>query len=58
MHAQGLQEVVTDKGYHSDASLQTIEAMEVRSYVPFPHRSGTGRVKQTRRQRSRPISGA
>ena len=28
VHAQGLQEVVTDKGYHSDASLQTIEAME------------------------------
>ena len=36
VHAEGLQEVVTDKGYHSDASLQTMAAMEVRSYVPAP----------------------
>lgn len=36
VHAQGLQEVVTDKGYHSDTSLQTIAAMKVRSYVPAP----------------------
>lgn len=36
VHAPGLQEVVTDKGYHSDASLQTMAALEVRSYVPAP----------------------
>jgi transposase len=36
VHAPGLQEVVTDKGYHSDATLQTIAAMEVRSYIPAP----------------------
>jgi hypothetical protein len=29
-----LQEVVTDKGYHSDDSLQMMAAMEVRSYIP------------------------
>jgi transposase len=36
VHVEGLQEVVTDKGYHSDASLQTMATMEVRSYVPAP----------------------
>lgn len=36
VHAQGLQEVVTDKGYHSDASLQTMATMGLRSYVPAP----------------------
>jgi transposase len=36
VHAQGLQEVVTDKGYHSDASLQMMAALGVRSYVPVP----------------------
>ncbi len=36
VHAEGLQEVVTDKGYHSDASLQTMASLEVRSYVPAP----------------------
>jgi transposase len=34
VHGQGLQDVVTDKGYHSDASLQNMKAMGVRSYVP------------------------
>ena len=48
VHAQGLQEVVTDKGYHSDASLQTIEAMEVRSYIPVPtqERNWAGKADQ------------
>src|SRR5262245_14342308 len=36
VHPQGLQEVVTDKGYHSDGSLRTLAAMGVRSYVPAP----------------------
>ena len=36
VHASGLQEVVTDKGYHSDATLQGLAAMGVRSYVPAP----------------------
>src|SRR5262245_3026705 len=35
-HAQGLQEVVTDKGYHSDSSLQNIAEAGVRSYIPAP----------------------
>ena len=36
VHPNGLQEVVTDKGYHSDASLQTMAALELRSYIPAP----------------------
>jgi transposase len=36
VHEQGLQEVVTDKGYHSDSSLQTMAEAGVRSYVPAP----------------------
>jgi transposase len=36
VHAQGLQEVVTDKGYHSDASLQSMRELGLRSYVPAP----------------------
>lgn len=36
VHAQGLQEVVTDKGYHSGSSLQKMLAAGVRSYVSVP----------------------
>lgn len=36
VHVQGLQEVVTDKGYHSDGSLQEMAEAGVRSYVPAP----------------------
>jgi len=36
VYPQGLQDVVTDKGYHSDASLQTMVMMGVRSYIPAP----------------------
>ena len=36
VHAQGIEEVVTDKGYHSDTSLQTMAALGLRSYVPAP----------------------
>jgi transposase len=36
VHVQGLQEVVTDKGYHSDTSLRNMLEMGVRSYVPAP----------------------
>jgi transposase len=36
VHEQGMQEVVTDKGYHSDSSLQTMAEVGVRSYVPAP----------------------
>jgi transposase len=34
----GLQEVVADKGYHSDRTLQDLEELEVRSYISEPKR--------------------
>jgi transposase len=36
VHEQGLREVVTDKGYHSGASLAAMRTMGVRSYVSVP----------------------
>ena len=38
MHADGLTEVVADKGYHSDDTLTEIEALGLRSYVSEPAR--------------------
>jgi transposase len=36
VHEQGLQEIVTDKGYHSGAVLVKLAEMEIRSYVSAP----------------------
>ncbi len=38
MNAQGLEEVVTDKGYHSGPLLEDLQAIGVRSYIPEPQR--------------------
>ena len=38
MVAEGLQEVVGDKGYHSNQSLVDLEAVGVRSYISEPDR--------------------
>jgi transposase len=38
MNAKGLQEVVTDKGYHSGAMLEDWREIEVRSYISEPQR--------------------
>lgn len=38
MNAQGLEEVVTDKGYHSNARLVDLREIGVRSYIPEPKR--------------------
>jgi transposase len=38
MSARGLEEVVTDKGYHSGAMLEDWREMGVRSYISEPHR--------------------
>jgi transposase len=37
-NAQGVEEVVADKGYHSGAVLTELNAQEVRSYIPEPGR--------------------
>jgi transposase len=38
MTAQGLEEVVADKGYHSGARLEDLKEIGVRSYIPEPKR--------------------
>jgi transposase len=38
VNVQGLEEVVADKGYHSDATVLGVEQAEVRSYIPEPQR--------------------
>lgn len=37
VNEEGLQEVVTDKGYHSGAVLKSIAQMEVRTYISAPN---------------------
>ena len=49
VHDQGLCEVVTDKGYHSGAGLQTMREMGVRTYVSVPQqprRKWKGKAEQ------------
>jgi transposase len=38
VHAEGVQEVVADKGYHSNEVVRTLREMEVRSYIAEPDR--------------------
>ena len=38
VNPEGPEEVVTDKGYHSNAVLMDLEQVEVRSYIPEPDR--------------------
>jgi transposase len=49
VYEQGLREVVTDKGYHSGASLAAMREMGVRSYVSVPQqprRNWKGKAEQ------------
>ncbi len=59
VHAEGLQEVVTDKGYHSDASLQTMASLQWKCEVTFRllRRNGIGRASRTPRPHFSPIRG-
>jgi len=38
VHEVAMEEVVADKGYHSNATMKGLEAMEIRSYVSEPDR--------------------
>ncbi len=40
LHPAGLQEVVADKGYHSNETVRTLEEREIRSYVSEPRYRG------------------
>jgi transposase len=51
--ADGLQEVVADKGYHSNQSLVDLEAVGVRSYISEPDAGTTELEEERRRPRRR-----
>lgn len=55
MHARGLEEVVTDKGYHSGAMLQDWREIGVRSYIAEPQRGR--RHWQGKRKEQAAVSG-
>src|ERR1700751_4582173 len=40
VHLQGIEELVTDKGYHSGAVVQRVKSYEVRTYIPEKKRKG------------------
>jgi transposase len=40
VHLQGIEELVTDKGYHSGALLQRVKSYKVRSYIPEKKQKG------------------
>ena len=49
VHAEGIEEVVADKGYHSGEVLAEMQAMEVRTYIAEPERGRrqwTGKEEQ------------
>jgi hypothetical protein len=50
VHGQGLQEVVTDKGYHSAPGLVRLAEAGVRSYIPEKkqQRNWDGKAKEKR----------
>ena len=55
----GLQEVVGDKGYHSNNSLVDLEAVGVRTYISEPDRGRRNWTKHRRRAtRSIALAGA
>ena len=46
---RGVQEVVTDKGYHSGAVVQDLHAVDCRSYIPRAGKGSAELGRQTRR---------
>ena len=64
MHLQGIEEVVTDKGYHSGETLVMLQDAEVRTYIPEKqqkgqrHWDGKGEQQQAVYANRRRVSGA
>jgi transposase len=48
---RGLQELVTDKGYHSNRSLQSMAEAGVRSYIPAPQQKRNWEGKASEKER-------
>jgi transposase len=51
LHPQGMQEVVADKGYHSNDTMRTLQGQELRSYVSEPGCRGRRRWKDREAER-------
>ena len=49
VNVQGIEEVVSDKGYHSGATVLAVRQTELRSYIPEPQRSAPEVGRQDRR---------
>jgi transposase len=64
MHLRGIEEVVTDKGYHSGAMLVMLKSAEVRTYIPEKKQTGQrhwdnkGEQQQTVYANRRRVNGA
>ncbi|MGB7848425.1 MAG: transposase [Candidatus Acidiferrum sp.] len=64
MHVQGIEEVVTDKGYHSGETLVMLKDAEVRTYIPEKqqkgqrHWGGKGEQQQAVYANRRHVNGA
>ena len=63
MHLRGIEEVVTDKGYHSGAMLVMLKRAEVRTYIPEKkekgqrHWNGKGEQQQAVYENRRRVNG-
>jgi transposase len=51
LHQNGMQEVVADKGYHSNETVRTLEESEIRSYVSEPKYRGRRHWKDRQAER-------
>jgi len=59
VHFSGVEEVVTDKGYHSNDVVRSFTEMELRTYIADRNgESATGKTNQRRKKRSTPTGGA
>ncbi len=59
VNVNGIEELVTDKGYHSGAVVRRVKSYEVRGYIPEKKQKGgvTGRASKRNRGRCMPIGG-
>jgi hypothetical protein len=57
VNVNGIEELVTDKGYHSGAVVRRVKSYEVRGYIPEKKQKGgvTGRASKRNSGRCMPI---
>jgi hypothetical protein len=49
MNVNGIEELVTDKGYHSGAVVKRVKSFAVRSYIPEKQQKGRASGRNSRR---------